>query len=97
MIVVRDVFRLKYGQAKPALAAAKEGLPMLTGAKSVRLLTDLIGTSYTIVLESTFTSMSEVEQVMHKVMQNPAWGKWYHEKFVPYIDSGYREVFNIVE
>jgi hypothetical protein len=97
MIVVRDVFRLKYGQAKPALAAFKEGRQMLTGPKSVRLLTDLIGTSYTFVLETTFTNMSEVESVMHKVMENPAWGKWYHEKFAPLVESGYREVFTIVE
>jgi len=97
MIVVRDVFRLKYGQAKPALAAWKEGRQMLTGPKSVRLLTDLIGTSYTFVLETTFTNMAEVESVKHKVMENPAWGKWYHEKFVPNVESGYREVFTIVE
>jgi hypothetical protein len=97
MIVVRDVFRLKYGAAKPALAAMKEGRQMLPAAKAVRVLTDLIGTSYTVVLETTFASMSECESEMHKVMGNPAWGKWYHEKFVPHVESGYREVFNIVE
>ena len=53
MLVVRNVFRLKYGHAKPAVAAMKESLDMMkrAGIKSpVRMLTDLTGPAYTLVL-----------------------------------------------
>ena len=51
MIIVRNSFRIKFGQAKPALAAFKEGREVmakvgLTG--KTRVLTDVTGPSYTI-------------------------------------------------
>ena len=70
MIVVRNVFRLKFGQAKPAVAAFKEGRALIKklgiNAES-RLLTDLVGTSYTIVHELQFEGLTAFEQEMKKV------------------------------
>jgi hypothetical protein len=99
MIVVRNVFRLKFGQARPALAAWKEGFEIMkrAGMKgSPRLLTDLVGPSYTLVMESTYESLTAFEREAGSVMGNEDWKKWY-AKFVPLVDSGYREVYNIVE
>ena len=64
MIVIRNVFRLKFGQAREAVAVAKEGLAIqkrvLTGVEhSSRLLTDVTGPFYTLVLELTGTQSVE--------------------------------------
>jgi hypothetical protein len=100
MLVVRNVFQLKYGQAKPALAAWKEGHELMKRAgmtRPTRLLTDVTGPSYTLILENTFESLQEFEAEGRQLMGNPEWSKWYHEKFVPQIHSGHREVLTIVE
>jgi hypothetical protein len=100
MLVVRNVFRLKYGHAKPAVAAMKESLDMMkrAGIKSpVRMLTDLTGPAYTLVLENTYQNLQEFEAEGKQVMGNPEFGAWYHDKFVPHVDSGYREIMTVVE
>lgn len=99
MIVVRNVFQIKFGQAKPAIAAFKEMRATmqkigLTGDS--RLLTDLVGTSYTMVHERQFESLSAFEQEGKKVMGSPEWRAQY-DKFVPYCESGSREIYNVVE
>jgi hypothetical protein len=98
MVVVRNVFRLKFGQAKAALALWNEGRGIIVRANpnsTPRVLTDLVGPSYTIVFEDTYQSLSAFEQAAAKVMGTDEWRAWY-QKFVPLVDSGYREVFNIV-
>jgi hypothetical protein len=99
MIVVRNLFRVKFGQSKPAVAAFKEGRTLLkklgVNAES-RLLTDLVGISYTIVHELQFDGLAAFEQEMKKVTGSPEWRTWY-ETFIPYCESGSREIFNIVE
>jgi len=99
MIVVRNVFKLKFGQARPALALWKDGRDIMRRAGlsvPTRLLTDLVGPSYTLVVEHTFGSMAEFEQAAPSIMQSAEWQAWY-QKFVPLCDSGYREICNIVE
>ena len=56
MIVIRNVFRLKFGKAREAVALFKEGIAIQkrVGAGmdfSTRLLTDVTGPFYTVVLE----------------------------------------------
>ena len=99
MIVVRNVFQIKFGQAKPAVAAFKEGRALIKkigiNAES-RLLTDLVGTSYTLVHELQFQNLTAFEQEMKKVTGSAEWRTWY-ETFIPYAESGFREIFNVVE
>jgi hypothetical protein len=99
MIVVRNVFRIKFGQSKPAVAAFKEGRALIKKIGMVaesRLLTDLVGDSYTLVHELQFANLSAFEQEMKKVTGSAEWRTWY-ETFIPYAESGTREIFNIVE
>lgn len=99
MIVVRNVFQLKFGQARPALALWKEGTEIMKRAgfsASLRLLTDLVGPSYTLVFENTYDSLAAFEQSARSVMGTSEWRAWY-QKFVPLVESGYREVFTVVE
>ena len=60
MVVIRNVFHLKFGKAREAVALFKEGIAIQKklGASagidvSSRLLTDLSGPFYTVVLEIT--------------------------------------------
>jgi hypothetical protein len=99
MILVRDVFQLKFGKAREALAAWKEGFAINkklgTGGMN-RLLTDLVGKYYTIVLESTYDSLADFEKAGKAVSASEEWRAWY-QKIVAVTESGHREIFNIVE
>jgi hypothetical protein len=100
MIVVRDIFRLKFGQAKEATDLWKKAAAMLQqsgyGVKSTRLLTDLAGGSYyTIVLESAFDSLAEWEKAHQQAKLNAAWREVY-AKILPLTEEGRREVLSII-
>ena len=99
MIVVRNIFRIKFGQAKPAVAAFRDIRELnkkLGFSAGSRLLTDLVGTSYTLVYEMQFESLAAFEQGAKLVSGSPEWRALY-EKFIPYAESGSREIFTLVE
>ena len=100
MVVVRDIFRLKFGQAKEAVALWKEAAASLRtsgyGAQSVRLLTDLSGPDfYTVVLESTFNSAAEWEKAHLAARDNTKWKELY-AKIIPFTEIGRREILSVV-
>ena len=99
MIVVRNVFRLKFGKAKEGMELWKEGMAVAKRlgftAKSSRLLTDLVGQFYTIVFENTFDSLADFESGAKNNMSSSEWQAWY-QKFSVITESGYREVLNVV-
>jgi hypothetical protein len=99
MIVVRNVFHLKFGKAREAVAALKEGVAIqkrLGVDVNQRLLTDLTGSFYTLVLELTLPNLAALESTLSKVMNDKDFHANY-EKFVPLVESGHREIFNVVE
>ena len=99
MIVVRNVFHLKFGKAREAVAAMKEGVAIqkrLGVDVNQRLLTDLTGSFYTLVLELTLPNLAALESTLSKVMSDKDFHANY-EKLVPLVESGHREVFNVVE
>jgi hypothetical protein len=100
MILVRNVFRLKFGKAKDGVAALKEGMALskkLGGTElSYRILTDLTGPFYTVVLELTHADLAASEAAGRKIMSNPEWQANY-QKFAALVESGHREIFTIVD
>ena len=99
MIVVRNVFRLKFGKSKEALELWKEGLVLAKRlgfrAKSSRVLTDLVGQFYTVVFETTFESLADFETSVKPIMSSAEWQAWY-QKMTVLTESGYREIMNVV-
>jgi hypothetical protein len=101
MIVVRNVFQLKFGKAREATALLKEGLEIqkkaLSGVEfSTRVLTDVTGPFYTLVLELTVPSLGTFESYAPKLFADKDWQANY-QKMSALVDSGYREVFSVVE
>jgi hypothetical protein len=46
--------------------------------------------------ETTYDSLSAYEEAGRKMMPNEKWRAAY-QNFVPFVESGYREVFTIVQ
>jgi len=100
MILVRNVFQIKYGRAKEATAAWKDGMALFRrlapGSSETRLLTDLVGTYYTLIFESGYESLADYETTMHRLMENADWRSWY-PTVTELIEGGKREIFTVVE
>jgi len=98
MILVRDVFRLKFGKAREVKALMQESKKLMDAEdlKNSRLLFDLVGTSYTMVMEFTYANLAAFEASMSKAMNETEWRAWY-EKFIPLMESSHREIFTIQE
>ncbi len=99
MILIRNVFRLKFGKAREAVALMKEGIALQTRAGAPftsRLLTDVTGPFYTLVLELTVPSLASFEADAPRYMADKDFQANY-QKFQPLVESGFREVFTIVE
>ncbi|HZU25890.1 MAG TPA: hypothetical protein VFA04_10225 [Bryobacteraceae bacterium] len=99
MILIRNVFQLKFGKAREAVALFKEGLAIQkrAGANfSPRILTDVTGPFYTVVLELTVPSLAAFETDAPRYMGDKDFQANY-QKLVPLIESGHREVFTILE
>jgi hypothetical protein len=100
MIVIRNVFRLKYGKAKEAIAVMKEGLEIqkrvLAGVDfSARVLTDLTGPMYTLVLEITVPNLTAFETHTPRVFADKDM-QANMQKMAPLVESGAREIYSIV-
>ena len=100
MVIVRNVFTVKFGKARDAMEAYKEVVGIArqaTGsAVPIRVLTDVTGQNYTIVSELTFENLAAFEQIMPKISGEPRWQAAY-QKFTPNVDAGHREIFRVVD
>lgn len=98
MILVRDVFSLKFGKARDVKALMQESKKLMTAdeIKNTRVLFDLVGPAYTMVLEGTYNNLSDFESAMGKALGKDEWRDWY-QKFIPLIEKSYREIFTIVD
>jgi hypothetical protein len=97
MIVVRDIFQIKFGKMKEVVALWREGQGILkqTGHSPSRVMTDVTGPYYTFVLESSFESLAEFESGHRGTGMSEEWRKFY-DRFTPFVDSGRREIFTVV-
>lgn len=99
MIVARNVFQLKFGKAREALAVMKEGLAIqkrLSSDASYRLLTDLTGPHYTLILEVTVPNLAAMEATLPRVFGDKDFQANY-QKLVPLVESGHREIYTVVD
>jgi hypothetical protein len=99
MIVVRNVFHLEFGKTREALALIKEGVAIQKRAGFIgepRILTDVTGPFYTIVLELALPSLASMETELPKAMADKDWQANYR-KLVALVKSGSREIYQLVE
>lgn len=97
MIQVREIFQLHFGRAREAIALAREGsrIEERHGGAPSRILTDLTGEYYTLILESEHESLAAFEASLGS-MNNDEFRAWY-PRFSALVRSGRREIYRIVE
>jgi hypothetical protein len=103
MVVIRNVFQLKFGKAREAVALFKEGIAIQkrVGAGAgidfpTRLLTDVTGPFYTVVWELTVPNLAAFEGAAPQLLGDKDWQANY-QKIGSLVESGSREIFTLVE
>ena len=99
MILVREVFQVQFGRAREAVALAQEGMRLEEehggGVRGSRLLTDLTGDYYQLVLEQEFDDLAGFERSLQGSMAAPEFREWY-PRFAALMAGGRREIFRVV-
>lgn len=95
MYIERNEFQLKFGGAKEALPMWKEYLSTVHGRDKdihFRLLTDVSGPGYVIILEIEYETFEEAEPSKCKLTHQQDWREFY-SKFIPYCESSKRTYY----
>lgn len=96
MIVVRDVYQVKFGQIDQLIALFDEARRTWARRSDFRLLTDASGPLYTLVAETQVPSFAEWEKNFSELFANAEFVQWF-ARMTPLIESGRREFYNLVE
>ncbi len=99
MILERMVFHLKFGKAKDAKTLLKESKSLMPPEmqKNMRQMFDLTGASYTLVMETTYESLTAMEKMMTEEMPNSKELEAWYQRFIPLVEKSHREMFTIYE
>jgi len=98
MIIEQNIFYLKFGKAKEAIEIWKQiGEVMKKDERfntPMRILTDLTGSAYTLILELYLRSYMEINPMTYTWKTNQQARELY-QQFIPLCDSARREFYKI--
>ena len=97
MIQVLEVFQLQFGRAREAIALTQQMMEISerNGGTPTKVLTDLTGEYYTLVLESEYESLAAFEEALQRELSSPEFKELY-PRFAALAQGGRREVYRIV-
>jgi hypothetical protein len=94
MLVIRNVFRCKPGQAKNLVKILKETITKAQSEgimREARVMTDIASTFWTVVFEMQTESL----EVWEREMQPRAGARSAMEGYMDLVDGGHREIFKV--
>ena len=94
MIVIRDVFRAKYGKGGELVKLFKEANEKYPAFNLDRILTDASGPFFTVITERKEESLTTWEKGRETIFSDPGFGDWF-AKMMPLVESGSREFYNV--
>ncbi|HEX5168582.1 MAG TPA: hypothetical protein VFW11_05370 [Cyclobacteriaceae bacterium] len=95
MYIERNVFQLKFGVGRQAIELWKEYLNRVHKEDDqihVRLLTDVSGKGYSLILEQSFNTFEEAEPSKCRLVNREDWKEFY-VKFIPLCESSERTYY----
>lgn len=98
MIVQRNVFQLEFGAAREAISIMRE-MPQLAERLALpgqyRLLTDLTGEMYTLVLEVTVQDMAALQDGA-RMFADPEWRE-QQARMNPLVRCARKDLFQVID
>ena len=99
MILVREVFSVDPDQMKRAKELMREFrmLSQKMGQPVPRVMTDLVGDHYTMVMETEFPDMASFEKMLGRTFEAPEWQQFYPNFRKLLRGPGRREIFSLLD
>lgn len=94
MVLVRSVFQAKYGKGGELVALFKEARQKWPQGYADRILTDVSGPFFTVVVETKVESLAEWERRVAEIFARGEFGGWF-ARMTPLVESGRREFYHI--
>jgi hypothetical protein len=94
MLLVRNIFRAKYGMGDALVQHLTSSPEIWEGGQNLRVLTDASGPFFTVVAEATFDDFAHFEQAQKEEFARADFGEWF-AKMVPLVESGSREFWTV--
>ena len=94
MMLVRGVFQAKYGKGGDLVALFKEASQKWPQGYADRILTDVSGRFFTVVVETKVDNLADWERRAAEIFAQPEFGDWF-ARMEPLVESGSREFYNI--
>jgi hypothetical protein len=96
MLLVRDVFRAKPGMAKELVKKFKKVMPLMEagGMSNTRIMTDIVSTYWTVVVESEIESLANFEKEVRSTNVSDEISEIMKD-YMTLLDGGHREVYLI--
>jgi hypothetical protein len=98
MFLIRDVFRCKPGKVRALAEKFKKTIPSMEredGFVNCRVMTDFVGTYWTVVLQAEVDSLEKFEKHMREFGTRPAVRKAL-DSYMDLVHGGHREIYRIV-
>lgn len=98
MIVERNVFQLKFGASRSAVELWKAYLQKVRDDDDdihVRLLTDLSGSAYVIIVELRYQTFGEADPAECKLTHREDW-KSFYQQFIPLCEKSERTYYKLL-
>jgi hypothetical protein len=98
MIIERNIFQLKFGASKGALDLWKSYLQKVQQEDPdvhVRILTDISGPAYVLVVELRHQTFSEAEPSQCRLVQRSDWREFY-QQFIPFCEKSERAYYKLL-
>jgi quinol monooxygenase YgiN len=95
-VIERDVFQAKYGRGDDLVKLFKGARALMAehGRSEYRILTDLSGAFFTVVVEFEWESLAQMEAERQATFSDPGFQEWF-AKMPELIESGTRELFTV--
>ena len=97
MIVVRNVFQIKYGKIKEAIEIWKELIESMKETEDwamAKLMTDISGPAYNLVLEVEMRDLLDFNYTLFKRVNNEKSAELY-KRFLPLCYSSVRTLYKV--
>jgi len=95
--ISRNVFHLKFGKAKEALQLWKDYLSKVDlppDKYDFRLLSDLTGSAYVLVLEITVSTFENLDASNNELLKDASWREFYNQ-FIPLCNRSERTFYKV--
>ena len=96
MFVIRNVFRCKPGQAKNLIAKFQKAMPAMQEIAKQRIMVDEVASFWTVVVEVEAEDLGAFEKMLRERSQRQDVADAM-SGYMDSIESGYREIFRVVQ